>query len=174
MLKKANILNTLSTAGWEIDGEKIQTPAIFEFALDLLRGKAFVTETSKRGVPVVPEESGGQGESTPFNAKELVKLAGYLVSMSFGPVTSLRTRSFYLMILKRHSWHHRTEWTPDITGWQMLFLVVLRRFVCHSLLLVLLIVYLFVTLYSLFCILFICLSLFTPCSANCFFRNLSL
>ena len=46
------------------------------------------------------------------NAKELARLAGMLVSMSFalGPVTRLRTRGIYDMILNRTGWYTRMEW----------------------------------------------------------------
>ena len=48
-------------------------------------------------------------------ARQLAKLSGYLLSMSLalGPISRLRTRSFYAMILSGDSWSSKMAWSPS-------------------------------------------------------------
>ena len=92
----ATLKDTLQKAGWVANEEKScwqpsQKPKILGFVLDLLEGKVFVTEKRVNGLVKWLRMLRSKGRP---NAKELARLAGMLVSMSFaiGPVTRLRTR----------------------------------------------------------------------------------
>ena len=106
--------DTLKRAGWIANEEKScwqpsQRPKILGFLLDLVEGKVLVTD--RRVEKLVSWLKILRHKSRP-NAKELARLVEMLVSMSFaiGPVTRLRTRGIYNMILNRDGWFTRMEW----------------------------------------------------------------
>lgn len=83
MLKIAEILqNTLSMAGWAVNEEKLcQRPSqmlmFLRVVLDLLRGKAFVTDRRPKEFCSCLKNLEAKER---VNAKELAKITGYLVS----------------------------------------------------------------------------------------------
>ena len=66
-------------------------------------------------------------ETPPPTAREVARLTGYLLSMSLalGPVSRLRTRTFYAMVLSRKSWSSKMVWSQaafeDLRFWLMSF-----------------------------------------------------
>ncbi len=107
--------DTLKRAGWVVNEEKScwkpsQTPVILGFVLDLVQGRAFVTD---RRLKRFKDHMKYLRTKQRPNAKECAKLAGFIVSMSFaiGPVARLRTRGLYELIINRSSWYERVEWT---------------------------------------------------------------
>jgi len=115
-MKVANTLqDTLKKAGWMVNEEKScwepsQTPVILGFTLDLVQGKVFVTERRQKKFMECLKNLRAKSR---VSAKELAKLTGYIISMSFavGPVARLRTRGLYGMILGRLGWYSRMEWS---------------------------------------------------------------
>ena len=104
--------------------EPSQVVEMLGMRVDLRKGIIYATERRVEKLRVCLNRL--QSTSTP-TARDMAQLTGYLLSMSLalGPVSRLRTRAFYAMILSRYSWSKPMLWSEeawqDLKFWSMAF-----------------------------------------------------